>query len=255
MCFLCLLYKTVDDYPVVVAANRDEFYDRPGARPRQVREGVFAGIDPRAGGTWLAVNSGGAVAAVTNLHSPRPPIPDARSRGLLCLDALEAYQRLQSAGRGRAVGGRAATDLDSIVRHLLDQARYNEFNLLLADAGGAAAATWSGGRLRLRNLDRGIHIIGNTLPDRRDEPKVVRGREIIGLATRIDQAIDLLKAACKDHGRRDDRADAICIHGGKAGTLSSVVAAFHASDRRRNVYLYADGHPCTAPYRDLSALL
>ena len=59
-------------------------------------------------------------------------------------------------------------------------------------------------------------------------------------------------APCRDHGGRDDRADAICVHGHAHGTLSSTIIALHASTPARSIYLYADANPCSTDYRDLS---
>src|SRR5579884_2271185 len=89
MCLLALFYRVAEDAPVVVGANREEYYSRSGEPPRLL-EGplrAVAGIDPVAGGTWLGVNERGVLAAVTNrqkLDTPAQP----RSRGLLVRELL-----------------------------------------------------------------------------------------------------------------------------------------------------------------------
>ena len=80
MCFLALLHRIVPGHPIVLAANRDESLDRPGLPPSELVPGLWGGRDPRAGGTWLCVNSSGLVAAVANILSPLAPGPSARSR-------------------------------------------------------------------------------------------------------------------------------------------------------------------------------
>src|SRR3972149_2161482 len=88
MCTLIAMLGTVPGYPLVVAMNRDEFYDRPSLPP-ELREGarrIVCPRDERADGTWIGVNAEGLVAAVSNRFAG-PPDPQARARGLLCLES------------------------------------------------------------------------------------------------------------------------------------------------------------------------
>ena len=80
-----------EDFPLIVAANRDEHYDRPSAAPSLIETTpkIIAGRDLRAGGTWLGVNSAGLMVGVLNRHlDGNSPVADARSRGLLCMELL-----------------------------------------------------------------------------------------------------------------------------------------------------------------------
>src|SRR5690242_9425030 len=91
MCWIAVLLRVHDDFPLIVAANREEFRERPSRAPFPWpgSPAIWAGRDEHSGGTWLGVNSAGLLAAVTN----RPEASfDAtrRSRGLLCLDALQS---------------------------------------------------------------------------------------------------------------------------------------------------------------------
>ena len=93
MCTLALYFTSFDDYPLVVAANRDEHYDRPSAPPALLNAdpAILAGRDLRAGGTWLGVvNEHGLLAGILNRRADgeTEPRPGTRSRGLLCLDVL-----------------------------------------------------------------------------------------------------------------------------------------------------------------------
>ncbi len=240
MCFLALAYRMIDGLAVVAAANRDECLDRPGLVPQRLADGVWGGKDPRAGGTWLGVNRSGALAAVTNLHTGRPPDPDARSRGVLCLDLLTA--------------GDASAMREQLGRAVETNA-YNPLNLLAADEGAAWAATFADGRLDVIDLAPGLHVIGNTRPDARDEPKVVRGRRLIGRPAGLDEAVQRMQAACRDHGELADGSGAICVHAEGRGTLSSTIVAIHDSDPRRSMMLFCDGPPCENEYRDVSELI
>lgn len=92
MCLILFSWQKHKTYPLVVAANRDEFYQRPTA-PLAVWENspVVAGRDLQAGGTWMGITEGGRFAAVTNFRQASDmansyPI----SRGKLCQDFLES---------------------------------------------------------------------------------------------------------------------------------------------------------------------
>ena len=83
MCLILMAWRVHAEYPIVIAANRDEFHRRPTAaaqwwpdRPR-----LLAGRDLEAGGTWLGITADGQVAALTNYRDPRQIKPHAPSRG------------------------------------------------------------------------------------------------------------------------------------------------------------------------------
>ena len=83
MCLILLAYDGHSPRPLVVAANRDEFYARPAhaARYWDGAPHVFGGRDLRAGGTWLGVSTGGRFAALTNYTDFDLPVSPASSRG------------------------------------------------------------------------------------------------------------------------------------------------------------------------------
>jgi len=68
MCLLLIAYKTNPNYKLIVAANRDEFYERPAAPANFWKEHPFllAGKDLKAGGTWMGITEGGKFTAITN---------------------------------------------------------------------------------------------------------------------------------------------------------------------------------------------
>lgn len=240
MCFIAMFYKTVRGFPVVLGANRDERFDRPGLTPREIRPGSWGGVDPRAGGTWLGVNARGRVVAIANRRSEQPDQPGARSRGLLCLDLL------------------APTDprgVDALLSQAVDAHAYNPFNLLVADASSGWAATFADSELEVRALDPGLHMLASTPPGTTDDPKLARAAALLDQPTELDAAWDLLAAVCRDHGSRPDGTDAICVHGQGAGTVSSTLLAVHDRNPLANRYLHLQGRPCAAPYHDHSELL
>ena len=63
-----VIHKGVPGYPIIVVANRDEYYDRPTQGPHQLAHtpAIWGGRDTRAGGTWLGVNTYGLAIGLTN---------------------------------------------------------------------------------------------------------------------------------------------------------------------------------------------
>ena len=90
MCLIVLAYKQRDDYPLLLAGNRDEFYARPAAPLDwwQDHKQILAGRDLTAGGTWFGVTQGGKFAAVTNYREPGKEQQGKKSRGALVQNFL-----------------------------------------------------------------------------------------------------------------------------------------------------------------------
>lgn len=164
MCLILLAWRVRSDFPLVLAANRDEFYQRPAApaawwsSPR-----ILAGRDLSAGGTWLAVAPDGRFAALTNYRDPGRQRADAPSRGALPVQLLT---------QPLAVG----QQLQALQRIAGD---YNGFNLLLSDGGEAAAFESVLGRGRV--LDPGVYGLSNHLLDT-PWPKVVTAKAALASA-------------------------------------------------------------------------
>ncbi len=123
MCLAVLALRTLPGIPVLIAANRDEFHERPTLPAAQWPDApdIYAGRDGRAGGTWMGVSARGRYALVTNFREPghfRDPAP---SRGALVEDYLRGAEP-------------PAAYLARV--HRGDQA-YNGFNLIVGDARSA----------------------------------------------------------------------------------------------------------------------
>jgi uncharacterized protein with NRDE domain len=94
MCLILLAWRVREDYPLILAANRDEFYSRPSA-PAQFWDDVpdiLAGRDLEKGGTWLGITRTGRLAAVTNYRDGRARRAATRSRGALVSGFLASTQ-------------------------------------------------------------------------------------------------------------------------------------------------------------------
>ena len=150
MCLILVAWQAHDDYPLVVAANRDEFFARPAAAAAFWRDApqVLAGRDLEAGGTWLGISRERRFAALTNYREGGGQFPDARSRGALVADFL----------RGQT---NPAAYLAQVAASAAD---YNGFNLFVGD-GERLAYYANRGDGRVRWLAPGIYGLSNHLLD------------------------------------------------------------------------------------------
>lgn len=91
MCLILFSYNNHHRYSLILASNRDEFYDRPTEKAHWwgKNKSVLAGLDNKSGGTWLGVAENGKFSGVTNFRDPAALKNHGRSRGLLVSDYLE----------------------------------------------------------------------------------------------------------------------------------------------------------------------
>jgi len=144
MCLILFAYRQHPDYPLILIANRDEYYARPTRDAHWWEEtAVFAGRDLEAGGTWLGINRRGHFAAVTNVREPGGMSPGQKSRGALTRDFL--------------VGDTPpAPYLQALAPRDRD---YAGFNLLLGDREGFWF--YSNRDHGIRSIDPGVYGICN----------------------------------------------------------------------------------------------
>jgi len=243
MCTLIVLHRCFPDAQLVVAANRDEYLDRPtegpALRPWNGRV-LLAPRDVRAGGSWLGRSNAGLFAALTN-RPVAAPDPARRSRGLLVNDVLAAHENAEGAAKALAS---------------LPPGAYNAFNLLVADGERAFVAVYEGSP-EVTELAPGAHVIGNADPDDRTHPKVGRilaEAEAVAAGTSAE-ALDRLAGLCRAHVERGGNPLAdTCIHHGGYGTRSSTLlrVGSRAEDDR---FLWLDGSPCETGFEDRTHLL
>lgn len=244
MCTLVALHRCFPGSSLLVAANRDEFLDRPaeGLALRAAPSGPFvAPRDVDAGGTWFGVNRSGVFAALTNVACSRLD-PKLRSRGLLVVDALAARSARE-----------AAEKLES-----LPMGAYNPFNLFVADADHAAAFTYAES-VRPVADPGGAWVVGNAPLDGPEPPKLRRLRERVARVASgsAENVLPGLAALCRDHepGVRGP-LDALCVHTPVYGTRSSFLLRLAGGlENSGNVLRYAEGAPCESEYDDFTSLL
>ena len=237
MCLLALLYRVTGDAPLIVGANREEFYDRGGDPPRRL-DGVAAvgGVDPMHGGTWLGVNVQGLLVAVTNRRKSQLPSTP-RSRGLLAREML---------------GLASAAEASRHAVRALESGACAGCNFLCVDEREAVvihAADW----LRVRPLPPGIHVLSNRDVNDPSDLRVVHAATwLAGQDLSSSQsALNALGRLCSSH---QPAAAPLCFRGEKRGTVSSSLLVLR-NPLAGSTYLHAQGPPDTTPYTDVSDLL
>jgi uncharacterized protein with NRDE domain len=164
MCLIGIAFRAHPKHELVLAANRDEFHDRPSAAaaPWAEQPHIFGGRDLRQKGSWLAVSTAGRLAAVTNVRRMVPPDPSAPSRGRLVSEFLQS-------------GASAA----EFARELAAQAEnYSGFNLLLYDGAELRYLT-NAPEFRDEAVTPGIHAVSNATLDT-PWPKARRLQQALG---------------------------------------------------------------------------
>lgn len=188
MCLILVAWQTRTDYPLVVAANRDEFFNRPTAAAAfWPGTDILAGRDLQAGGTWMGITRTGRFAALTNFRDPSRHLDRPASRGHLVADFLASDK----------------APLPWLDLHRKVAGEYNPFNLLVGDLHDLACFSNVNGEVRL--LGPGIYGLSNHLLDT-PWPKVESAKSALSnalLALPDDQPLfDLLR----DDGIHEDEA-------------------------------------------------
>ena len=250
MCTLALYFQVSNRFPIVVAANRDEHYDRPSSAPALTVNPVkiVSGSDLRAGGTWLGVNEFGMLVGVLNRRNSGElhPAQEVRSRGLLCRDLL----KLRSADSAE----------DYLAKH---DAFYSPFIVVFADRKSACVAYNTTTSIFREPLDAGLHVFSSAGEvDYRSAKAAAAEQEFAPISSCIGApALEpgdwtaALKMALSNHRRcsAEEPADSICVHRESSGTVSSTIIYFGAAESQFKT-LYCDGTPCKNDFAPAPAL-
>jgi len=152
MCVIFFAYQKYAEYPLVLLANRDEFYERPTAAVHFWQEfpEIYAGRDPVHGGTWLGVTKAGRFAAVTNYRDPRAP-QGKFSRGNLVGDFLKTGDSVE----------------DYLKKIQMSAADFSGFNLLVGEINPTTQTFgyYSNREGEVKILPPGIYGLSNHLLD------------------------------------------------------------------------------------------
>ena len=256
MCIVLVAWRTCPRVPLVLAANRDEYHERP-TQPAGFwndAPSIFGGRDLEQGGSWLALDGQGRIAVVTNFMEPGTKRPGARSRGLLVSDYL----------RGNVA---PAEYLRKVAAQVDD---YDAFNLLAGDQDGL----WFM-QSRTREpvaVGAGIYGISNGELDC-PWPKVLRGKaellrilsqwpgdhpeSVAGLFSLLAERAVPADAALPDTGiglEWERRLAPLFVQAGAYGTRSSTALFMHAEGGFRFYERTFDylGHQTGATHRHLA---
>lgn len=247
MCIILLAHLAHPEYPLILAANRDEFYERPTARAAFWTDdvGTLAGRDLERGGTWLGVTRSGRVAAITNYREPRRKLRGAPSRGLLV---------------SRFLAGDEGPD-DYLAKLSRSGSLYNGFNLIVGARGKLGYFSNRGGEPQA--VQAGVHGLSNHLLDT-PWPKVERGRKALTSALESDDSISIeaLFKILADDARAHDEAlpetgvslelermlSALFIKSQVYGTRSSTVVLFNR--HQEVIFIERTFTPATGGHED-----
>ena len=240
MCLLAIQYRLVSDSPILVAANREEYYERP-SQPPSIQSGkprVLCGIDQQAGGTWLGVNQHGLFVAACNRIKLMPPLAP-RSRGSLCRDLLRA--------------GSARQAVDTALEELTT-GKYDGVNFVIADAESGWVVHGCE-EAEVVQLKEGLSIVSNgDVNDPRDE-RVKMALRLLTLQN-LNSPVKFLAVASKVFARAPSPPGrpSMVVRGPNRGTVSSTLISL-GSKPRDAIFQFADGPPDRAKFEDYSPLL
>jgi uncharacterized protein with NRDE domain len=224
MCILFIAVEKHPEYPLIIAANRDEFHQRPTQQSHfwEKHPELLGGRDLEAGGSWMGVTRTGRISALTNIRDPSRQLNNAISRGELVTHYLtegistEAYaKRIENSAEA-----------------------YNGYNLLYGSLNPSDLWVFNNHTLRHQQLTPGYYGLSNASLDK-PWPKIKRGKQ--GLADYCESHehinIDSLFCLLGDKTKAADeelpstgvpyewekQLSSIFIHGESYGTRSSTI--------------------------------
>ena len=261
MCTLIVRHGLDEWCSTLIAANRDEFYDRSASSPMVLKDvpHIVGGRDNRAGGTWFALTPDGVFVGLTNQRSFGARDDALRSRGELVIEALSA---------GTFAGVR---------RYLMqvDARAFNEFNLIFGDGKELCAAYGrsTSRAVELEPLGPGVHVLCNDRLGSPEFPKADEARvkvesiarapwrgikpqliEVLSDRSLPDpQVLPPLPSGAPFDAEVARRLQAICVKTPVYGTVSATLAAL--SPNRVEHYAFCSAPPDEAEFDDLTHLL
>jgi uncharacterized protein with NRDE domain len=252
MCTLVVLRRPEHEWPLLLAANRDEMIGRPWRAPGRHwpdRPEIVAGLDELAQGSWLGLNDHGVVAGILNRFGTLGPAPGQRSRGELVLEALDHADAA------------AATDALAAI----DPRAYRPFNLIIADNHAAFWLRHADGsgrqKVSAKRIGAGLAMIAAGDLDESETPRLARYRPRFAAAAVPDPgsgdwaAWEALLA--DDEATPQDGPTGAMRFATERGfaTVSSALIALPSAARAgiRPVFRFRAWQPEPTPWRDVLA--
>lgn len=194
MCLVALALDKNRKFPLVIAANRDEYFERPTESlswwtPESGEPAILGGRDVQSGGTWLGLTAQGRLGLITNVRDARLPFDDAPSRGQIVPNWLSAHETVDKFWMRTSIAG------------------YNGFNLIAADFRLGECFWLTNSGAYPRRLERGVYGLSNAALDT-PWPKVVslkdRVLDCVEQATGVDELASQLFHALSVRTLADD---------------------------------------------------
>lgn len=169
MCLILFSFRTHRHFPLVIAANRDEHYNRPAAPAAfwEDQPDIYAGRDLEKGGTWMGLHGNGRFAAITNYREGTPGPAAPRSRGELV--------------SGFLAGNDSAENF--FLQAALSNADYNPYSMIAGDIG--KLHFFSNRIATPQVITPGVHGLSNHLLNT-PWPKVTSGIAALASTTDVD---------------------------------------------------------------------
>jgi len=196
MCILFVAKNVHPDYPLIIAANRDEYFQRPTRPPMWWPEAphIFAGKDLQAGGTWMGYNTQQQVAAITNVRRLDLQQDQAKSRG----EWVPEFLSLPSCD--------STSMLTDFTKRLKQESHlYNPFNLLYGNT--ERLMVFNSVSQHSTALEDGVHSISNGMLDD-SWPKMQQGIEALHhyiAASELVRPNELFELLMNDQPAPDDK--------------------------------------------------
>jgi uncharacterized protein with NRDE domain len=194
MCLVALAFDQSRRFPLIIAANRDEYFERPAARlawwqPDPEAPSILGGRDLAGGGAWMGLTTAGRLALVTNVRDPGRHDESAPSRGEIVTRWLSGRQNADRFWTQTALSG------------------YNGFNLVMADFQQGECFYATNLEAQPRRLERGLYGLSNATLDK-PWPKVeaLKHRLVVALNRHagLEGLVDELFGALADRAEADD---------------------------------------------------
>jgi len=242
MCTLVILRRPGNEWPLLLASNRDEMSKRawsPPARHWPQHQDIIGGIDHLGGGTWLALSEQGVVAALLNRRGTLGPEEGKLSRGELPLQALTYNNSREAAQKLTAK---------------LNPANYRPFNLLIADHEEAYLLIGKDGAINCSPVPENISLLTsrdlNDISDSRIAGSLPRFRQAPTPNPTEDdwQEWVALLADRRPVDPADPRSALSFLLPSGFGTVSSSLIAL---GRNQKTWRFAAGPPNIAPYQNI----
>lgn len=237
MCTLIVVHQVHPKYPLIIGANRDEFYDRPSEEPDLLQVlplAIVAPKDLRGGGTWMGAAQGGWFVGLTN-QDAGDLIMGKESRGHVVRECLLLGDHRQAT---RFLVG-------------LDPRDYNPFNLVFGRPEAMFLCRVHHDRpIDLEIIPQGVTVVANDCSGegryRRRENRAARGARLIAPDDSEDAIVTKLEDVLKSHDGGKDPYQSLCVHDDARGfgtKSSSVVLVSNTGDVD---YFHSEGHLCTS---------